>query len=146
MIYLGIDTQSFLIYEGRSKHGARALWPEPILSPTAFGLASNSTLPSVPFDSWHAAKYLFREDSYDPASKIRRGRFYIQEATQPDYSSWRILIAPPVRANPTEVDIYEPDLAKKAAYSYQSYMLTTELQKASEDQLLVVIVLVAMKR
>jgi len=75
MIYLGIDTQSFLIYEGRSKHGARALWPEPILSPTAFGLASNSTLPSVPFDSWHAAKYLFREDSYDPASKIRRGVF-----------------------------------------------------------------------
>jgi len=139
VIYLGIDSNSFLIYEGRNMFGARALWPEPVLSPASFGLATESALPDVQFDSWYAAKFVFREDAFDPVSRVRRGRFYIQHGGQPNGVDWHVIIAHPIMAHPSEIDENHPYLARKSVYTYQSYMLTTELKKAENEQLLVVL-------
>jgi len=117
--------------------GARVLWPEPVILPAAFGSGSKPTLPHVKFDSWDAAKLVFREDTFDPVSRIRRGRFYIQHGGQPNGVDWHVIIAPPVKAYQSEVDEKHPDMAKKSVYTYQSYMVTTELKKAEYNQVLV---------
>ena len=82
MPVIGIDRDRGLVYEGDGKHG-RAVWPPPVITPARIVLTSVGPLraeqPNDPVDS----VCRFREDSYDPVSRIRRGRFYIAGNRQP---------------------------------------------------------------
>lgn len=75
MSRIGIDRRSGLIYEGRSDPTYPA-WPTPVVSqctlieaPGDFSRLPHS-LDQDPFG------WLFREDSYDPVSRVRRGRLF----------------------------------------------------------------------
>ncbi len=73
MLVIGIDNIRGLVYEGDGKSG-RGLWPTPMITPAKFVCASDKKLKA------HEAEdrfgYRFREDSFDPIARIRRGRFY----------------------------------------------------------------------
>lgn len=71
---LGIDESRGLVYEGDSSYGVRLVWPTPVLTPAKFldSTAKEFSAPGV----YSPIKYFFREDSFDPVSRIRRGRFY----------------------------------------------------------------------
>jgi len=72
---IGIDGNTWLVYEGVSNYG-HGVWPTPVVS-IATLIASEAdweTLPSSPhLDN---AKLIFREDSFDPVTRVRRGRLY----------------------------------------------------------------------
>lgn len=72
---IGIDRNTWLVYEGVSTYG-HGIWPLPVISMAT--LIENEdgwkTLPTSPFQ--YETGSIFREDSYDPVTRIRRGRLY----------------------------------------------------------------------
>jgi hypothetical protein len=79
MITLGIDQEGVDVYEGGG--WLHAVYPPPILTPIT--LASRESAKAVP-DSVTVINtpFLFREDSFDPTARIRRGRMYRRDNTQ----------------------------------------------------------------
>ena len=84
MLNLGIaERNESLIYEGDYTNG-HGVWPSPTLS-----IATLLQLPidtkQVPSSSYLSdANYVFREDSFDPVTRIRRGRLYKASNTRPE--------------------------------------------------------------
>jgi len=71
---LGIDESQGLVYEGDSSYGVRLVWPTPVLTRAKF---LDSTAKEFAHTGGNSPiKFYFREDSFDPVSRIRRGRFY----------------------------------------------------------------------
>lgn len=138
MTWLGIDTNSKLIYEGGSMAGASAVWPSPVVTPANFGLSGDAEFKIAKPSSSVVPGFLFREDSYDPSIRIRRGRFYKAQNTQP-WHDWEIILTPPVHAYPNERIDGRPGLAKKDAFTFQSYSVSMEIRKAEGKQLLVLL-------
>ena len=75
MITLGIDDNGSDVYEGGA--WLHAIYPPPMLMPISFGLADTPPAPSQALDIT-LTQYIFREDSFDPTSRIKRGRVYIR--------------------------------------------------------------------
>lgn len=73
MINIGIDKNLALVYEGDSNYG-RGLWPTPVITPAKFVYSTDEDLKAC--SSSDHFGYRFREDSYDPIARVRRGRFY----------------------------------------------------------------------
>lgn len=80
MINIGIDINYGLVYEGDGYYG-RGLWPTPVITPAKFIYLSKEQLSS--HLSSDRMGYRFREDSFDPIARIRRGRFYQAGQQQP---------------------------------------------------------------
>jgi hypothetical protein len=85
---LALDPYQRLVYEGTSKLGF-AVWPSPVIS-VATVFQSDIELTNVPERTdLGFAQLVFREDSFDPVTRIRRGRFYNRgDAAQPQ--EWRV--------------------------------------------------------
>ena len=72
---LGVENQGRVIFEGESFSGS-GLHPPPMLS-FASPLLAVRDLENLPQSTdIAAANFLFREDSFDPVTRVRRGRFY----------------------------------------------------------------------
>src|SRR3954471_2108591 len=86
---IAIDDNRWLFYEGT--HGAygHAIWPSPsvnlatVLRPDA---SIEDALPKSDFIN--EARMVFREDSFDPVTRIRRGRLYKAYDTRPE--DWQV--------------------------------------------------------
>ncbi len=84
---IGIDSNSWLVYEGQSRCG-HGLWPPPVLS-VATPVQDETDYQLVPdLALQYEAKLLFREDSFDPVTRVRRGRLYAASSQQPQ--QWNI--------------------------------------------------------
>ena len=95
-MYLGIDQFSEMVYQGRVTHGY-VVWPLPLLTPAKFVSATASQILPGNFDSSDLPEYLFREDTFDPVTRIRRGRFYKRSPSQPQ--QWVLMADPTMGAN-----------------------------------------------
>ena len=72
---IGIDGNTGLLYEGKSNYG-HGVWPNPIIS-IATLISQEGDWEKVPSSSdFSIAKMLFREDIFDPVTRVRRGRLY----------------------------------------------------------------------
>lgn len=71
---IGIDQSSGLIFEGSAPYG-RVLSPAPFLSPCKICMPGDSAL-NGPDTTNISMGMVFREDYFDPVSRIRRGRIY----------------------------------------------------------------------
>ncbi len=80
MINIGIEKHNGLVYEGDGNYG-RGLWPAPVITPAKFVYPSEGNLKA--HSSSDHFGYRFREDSFDPIARIRRGRFYHAAEQQP---------------------------------------------------------------
>jgi hypothetical protein len=85
VISIGIETHQGLVYEGASGYG-RAIWPVPVITPAKIVFASEGLLEAESSSNSFGGR--FREDYYDPISRIRRGRFYFASGSQPQ--EWRV--------------------------------------------------------
>jgi len=72
---LGIDKHGGVVFEGSSNYGF-ALTPTPNISPAAIVPPHLNPVEHAPSGQLTSSKYIFREDSYDPVTRVRRGRFY----------------------------------------------------------------------
>ena len=70
---LGISSYG-LVFEGDSEYGAHLVWPQPVVSLAKFIRQTEETI--IPATDNAIGYCCFREDSFDPISRIRRGRFY----------------------------------------------------------------------
>jgi hypothetical protein len=78
---IGFDSNR-LVYEGESFYG-RGLWPTPVIT-LATHIANTDSFHMIPVsDDLMCAKLAFREDSFDPVTRIRRGRFYFNPGGNP---------------------------------------------------------------
>jgi hypothetical protein len=80
MINIGIDKNMGLVYEVDG-HMGRPVWPTPVISPAKFIFPSQEEAKAL--TSSDVSGYRFREDSFDPIARIRRGRFYLAGQSQP---------------------------------------------------------------
>ncbi len=82
-----IDGNTKLVYEGQANYGY-GLWPTPVLSLATLmdGEFDESRIP-VNSDLYQA-QTVFREDSFDPVTRVRRGRLYRAPGVQPQM--WRV--------------------------------------------------------
>lgn len=106
---IGISTDRYMIFEGDGHYG-HAVWPTPVVS-VATIIESPSDYTKIP-DSLKLtdAKNVFREDSFDPVTRIRRGRFYtLSTSAQP--SRWFVTLPPGVQI--PEIDAASPGIYKK---------------------------------
>lgn len=86
---IGIDRNNWLVYEGVSLYG-HGVWPTPMVM--------RATIVEAPEDwgrlptSTHIdnAKYVFREDTFDPVTGLRRGRLYQLQDGQVQPSTWHV--------------------------------------------------------
>ena len=80
---LGIGETSGFIYESTENYPWGPLWPAPVVMEAAFIEVQGA--PPCPLGTTRPS-ILFREDAFDPVSRIRRGRFYDQSrAEQPSW-------------------------------------------------------------
>lgn len=85
---IGVDVTEGLVYEGAREQGMGVL-PTPMLF-VATLLSRDISLDEIPKqDNLDLAQLLFREDSFDAVSRLRRGRLYERgEGSQPQ--QWRV--------------------------------------------------------
>ncbi len=81
---LGICKQSGRLYEGNSNNGTPAIGSVNLLPISFIGVEIQNLLPEFNGYSGH----LFREDSFDPITKVRRGRVYRMNGSQPQF--WHV--------------------------------------------------------
>lgn len=122
---MGIDTNG-LVYEGTSLFG-HPIWPTPVVTGAKIVLASSPI-----FEAERSAESFglrFREDSFDPVSRIRRGRLYKAANTQP--SQWTVRKHPVLAA---EIPMNPADLVRKPLATFHSHSIYSEVRFSSSDQ------------
>lgn len=71
--FFGVNNDG-MVFEGPSEHGAHLIWPQPVVTLAKFAKSDVDKI--IPAKSGEPNHCYFREDSFDPVSRIRRGRFY----------------------------------------------------------------------
>lgn len=79
---IAINYNDHLVYEGQSNYG-HALWPAPVLSLATLIQDEADFRELPPGSDLHTADLVFREDSFDPVTRIRRGRLYKTQPSRP---------------------------------------------------------------
>ena len=89
---IAIDPDKNLVYEGHSGYG-HAVWPSPVIS-IANLITCASDFEGLPQNNdLSTTNLIFREDSFDPVTRIKRGRFYgFQDGTR--NPEWRVQVHP----------------------------------------------------
>lgn len=88
MRQIGIDYHERLFYEGESSYG-RGIWPNPTIF-LATVLPNPPAVDSVPeSEDLGYAQLVFREDSFEPVTRVRRGRIYSKIATSQPHQ-WQV--------------------------------------------------------
>ncbi len=130
---IGICQQSYAVYEG--DHTGVRLQHVPILTPIRYFTGGN--IPELKKILW-LPELIFREDDFDPVTKIRRGRVYTGNGNQP--TEWKVhddsLTAIPLQphgfglARPIRLFTYQRenlfDLRNKSARELPSVILGDE--------------------
>lgn len=83
MVVIGIEENHGLVYEGDGNYG-RGIWPTPVITHAKFAYPSDGDLTA--HSSSDRFGYRFREDSFEPITRIRRGRFY--QASNSLHKQW----------------------------------------------------------
>ncbi len=124
-MHIGIDTNG-LVYEGTGFVG-HPLWPTPVVTGAKLVSASSPSFEAV--RSAEKFGLRFREDAFDPVSRIRRGRLYTAANTQP--SEWTVrkhpVLAGEMPANPG-------GLLRKHLDTFHSHSIYSEVRLSPSDQ------------
>jgi hypothetical protein len=116
---IGIDPDWRIYYEGKTMYG-HAIWPSPTITVATISPRNTVSATSSIIESSDLAraKLLFREDSFDPVTRIRRGRFYQHHGgSQP--AEWSVQPHPAYSAEPSIQDAR--GFAKKRLYSFSPW-------------------------
>jgi hypothetical protein len=109
MEYLGFERRTGSVYESHPDHGYRVL-PPPHLLPIRF--LTDGNIPPINSYWEGLAPLIFREDSFDPVTKLKRGRAFKLQGYQPAH--WHV--CDPHRPN-LEVEQWGHGAAQKISLS-----------------------------
>ena len=126
---LGIHESNRLVYEWDSLNAGIAITPLPLISQISFGHNFDEVKLSLA-TSHHCFEYqyIFREDSYDPVSRTRRGRIYKASTTKPE--NWSIIPHPAHLYR--KIDLTgEGQLQMQRMYTFYNFSFSQVLSKIS---------------
>ncbi|RBB35688.1 hypothetical protein DPV79_27075 [Burkholderia reimsis] len=86
---IGIDDNTSLFYEGSLSLYGHAIWPSPFMSLVSHIGELAAWRRDRTVVRLTDAPMLFREDSFDPVARVRRGRLYIRRQ-QVNPANWRV--------------------------------------------------------
>jgi len=155
MITIGIEEHTGYVFSRSLQIAWYPIWPTPILTQAKF-VAPGDTVEMPTHSRVNPARYWFREFTYDPASRIRRGVFYrpMHEAqpqtveTLPHPMSGEMMSVSPAirRAFPRRLFTYHPLAAPVCGPPYSSCQVLLgapesrwkilSIEKISGDELL----------
>lgn len=116
---IAIDEYRWLFYEGLRGHG-HAIWPSPTVSSATIlrpGAEISSTLPKSNYIN--EALMVFREDSFDAVTRIKRGRLYGASGERPE--DWR------VQAHPAYAEDVYGRVTRKRLFAFYAWPAMREL-------------------
>ena len=122
---LGVSDNYGLVFEGHSTYGAHLVWPTPVLTPAVF-LDSTAKAFSV-LDVGNPPRYYFREDAFDPITRIRRGRFYKYPGSTG--ANWWVL--PSSKFTIPRSQVSDEGMQHISVVDYSSCAISIELQNLS---------------
>lgn len=100
---IAIDGNTKLVYEGDARYG-HGLLPTPVLT-VATLIADEGCYQNIPRNiDLYCAEIVFREDSFDPVTRIRRGRLYKTPGTQPQ--DWSVITHPIFQGHSTRTQMH----------------------------------------
>lgn len=88
MLGIAVRQETGVVYEGNLGYG-RAVFPSPVLS-VATILANPDDTNDIPESGKLATQFVFREDSFDPVTRVRRGRIYKWPEGQVQPHAWKV--------------------------------------------------------
>jgi hypothetical protein len=88
MFGIGFNQNDYAFYEGEIGFG-RAIAPSPVLSVATF-ISTPTDIAAIPESTTRLNKFVFREDSFDPVTRIRRGRIYKWADGYAQPHRWRV--------------------------------------------------------
>ena len=118
MFAIGFHDNEFLFYEGEIGFG-RAIWPSPVLSISTL-IESSEDLQKIPAAHNLATRSVFREDSFDPVTRIRRGRMYEWAPGLAQPHEWMVQPHPAIRDELTR-GVHAGGPLRKLLYSWQAW-------------------------
>jgi hypothetical protein len=92
MFGVGFHESEYLFYEGEIGLG-RAIWPSPVLSVATLVKEPDDTK-GIPEFHTLVTEFVFREDSFDPVTRIRRGRLYRRADAYAQPHRWHVQAHP----------------------------------------------------
>lgn len=108
-MFIAIDDNDFLIYQGHTPGYGYGLWPLPMVCAATL-LDAAPDLGSLPSGrNLTSAELIFREDSFDAIGRIKRGRLYRVMPTRP--TQWNV--------SPPAVQLFT-DQAQRRLYGFDS--------------------------
>lgn len=129
---IAISAEQPLIYEGEGGYG-HGLWPAPVFT-VATVLLKPEDVENIPSTmNLHVNPLLFREDSFDPVTRIRRGRLYKSPGAQPQ--QWRVQPHP---AYSEEVGFHRDSAGwlQKSLHGFYAWSAWAEVPKDARNTML----------
>ena len=130
---LGIDKNNNFFYEGKADWGY-AVWPSPIVTPAKIVTESEGRLRAEDRKTLVADGMVFREDSFDPVTRVRRGRFYRASDHQP--LEWYVQAHPAI---PNEAFRADKGIIKKSLDTFYRHTIWYQFSTAQKKQPLVLL-------
>jgi hypothetical protein len=127
---IGLDPHG-LAYEGTGSYG-HPIWPIPVITGAKLAWTSDQILEAEKSGNTHGLR--FREDSFDPVSRVRRGRIYKAAGAQP--TQWTVRNHP-ILAN--EIPQNPMNLARKPLFTFQSHSIFNDIKSDPTNQALLVL-------
>lgn len=125
MPWIGIEKDQGLFYEGTFRHG-HAVVPTPVTAPAA--IISEAEFPPKlpPSHALEQADLIFREDSFDAVTRVRRGRLYLASQIRPEH--WEVY-PHPNRPTETRDAKQGPGTVTKLLYTFQPLAVPDRLKE-----------------
>ena len=119
---LAIEDHQWLFYDGTQAKLGHGIWPAPSVSSATIIRAGDVIAGTLPQNDFiNEMKMVFREDSFDPVTRVRRGRLYKASDLRPE--DWSVQPHP---ANPEETR-YPGLRVPKRLYAFYAWPAMREL-------------------
>ena len=121
---IGIEKYSNLVYEGTSNYG-HPVWPSPILLQVVVASEEDETFKAAQVANFTADSLLFREETYNSSSRVRRGRLYKAGNVIP--AQWEVYPHPALAYEGKEAEKRNGTMSK-SIYAFSSLRLKQYLK------------------
>lgn len=130
---IGVDDNTSLVYEGSLSLYGHAVWPSPFMSVVSHIGELSAWRRDRAVVNLMDAHMLFREDSFDPVARVRRGRLYVRRQ-QENPAYWRVQRHPAYATSGLSTSPNRDGCGAPDERRFFSVRLTTfESWSASED-------------
>lgn len=127
---LGIHESTRLIYEGDTTSNGWCVDPRPFISQISFSHNYEKALENLTHSVWaQDYKYVFREDSFEPVSRTRRGRIYKESNSKPEI--WSIIPHPQQLASRGSITA-EGQLQGQRLHTFHEFRLRNDYKTPKE--------------